>query len=99
MTDVSSTEADPLANNMVANMNAIPILFFFGIILTVAYVLAFLHRTHYQTKKMIRDYIIIATCLFGISLFFDIHWIISSGIILFGFFVLLFRSNKYFYQQ
>lgn len=94
-----ATVNDPLEKLPLAHLSAKINLAFFLIILIGAYLIAFLNRNHYQTQRLCKQYAVFAAILFCLSLACGMQWLLSCGSLLFGFFVLLFRSNAYFYQQ
>lgn len=89
---------DPLEKLPLAHLSAKINLFFFLIILIGAYLIAFLNRNHYQTHRLCKQYAVFSVILFCLSLACGMQWLLSGGSLLFGFFVMLFRSNTYFYQ-
>jgi hypothetical protein len=71
------------------------------LILTIVaiYVLAYHFRNDYDPKRLIKSYAVFFLPLLGVGLLLHIQVILIAGIYLAGIFVLVFRSNHYFYGR
>ncbi|MHC5228644.1 hypothetical protein ACYSNW_10230 [Enterococcus sp. LJL99] len=90
---------DILAENPIAHIDSLRLLLLFFMAIVVGYLLAWVLKNKYDTKYLIRAYLIygIIHLLIGIMLL-KMALVIVIGSYLLGGVFTIFRSNRYFYE-
>jgi predicted negative regulator of RcsB-dependent stress response len=88
-----------LVGNPLLGINTTFLIVLVFLALVSAWSIAWRWRNHYQTTKLVRDYVYYAIIHMAVgSVFLKLSIVLIIGTYLMGLVVLFFRSNNYFYK-